>query len=65
MRYYILQQCWGGRHYLAPMPYTEDGFANRHAARRYLDRQGRQFSPIIVRGDRVASVMETYAKKNN
>ena len=66
MRYYILQECNGGHgSYLAKMPYTESGFANRHVARRYLDKHGRRFSPRIVRSDRVADVQLRFERKHD
>lgn len=66
MRYFILQECWGGhRSYLAPMAYTERGFDSRHKARRHLDKYGRRFSPRVVREDRIGSVSARFAAQHN
>ena len=66
MRYYILQECFNGhRSCLRPMSYTESGFDTRHKARRYLDKHGRNFSPRIVRADRLDIVKYNFEKRNN
>lgn len=63
MSYSVLQHCNNGRHIVLEYANYGESFPNYYQARKFA--LSRNFSPMVVRSDRVNSVCESYKRRNN